>query len=259
METVMNFCGNDFIDMDAGTCKFDSALFKDLLEFAKSLPSDEEMENKGNDYWDAIMENYETQYRQNKTLLKESYFYDAHDIKYEMNGYFGETVSFVGFPSENGNGSFIYDTGTFAISAKSENIDGAWQFLRVYLGSDYQERKNGIYGYRNGMSVVKSIVKQNVMDQKERPFWEYGDGEKEYYDDTFWINGQEITVNVLTDQEANDVFDMICSVNRTGFNNESIMEIISDASTGMLEGSKSVDDVTAEIQNRVGLFLKENK
>ena len=54
-------------------------------------------------------------------------------------------------------------------------------------------------------------------------------------------------------------FDMICSVNRTGFNNESIMEIISDASTGMLEGSKSVDDVTAEIQNRVGLFLKENK
>ena len=259
MNQVMEFCGRDFVDVNTGKCNFDNKLFADLLEYAKTLPSEEENQSQDDEYWEEYWEKYYTQYRENRVLMMPREIGDLNEMKYQMKGMIGEAVSFVGFPTESGSGSFIRANISYAIADKSANKDGAWQFLRFFLTEDYQRNDNYTYGYSYGMPVLKSIVRESANKLMERPYWEDENGNKNYYDDTFYMNGESIILDPFTQAEADQLFDFICSVNKAGFFDENVTKIVNEEAGSFFSGSKSAKDVAAMIQNRVQLYVNENR
>ena len=258
LSVVMNYIGNDFFDVDTGKCNFDSKNFTEILEYAKTLPQSQDS-GYDEEYWQHYWETYQTQYRENRTLLMELYLSDFESMRYNVNGMMGEDVSYIGFPSDNGTGSVITLYNSYAIYAKSSNQDGAWKFLRTYLTEDYQKNEDYKYGYTGGLPVLKSLVRELVDKTMEKPYWTDENGEKHEYDDTFYINDQEIILQPFTKAQADTLYDFVCNVKTPSYYDENVMKIISEEVASFFSGSKSASDVANMIQNRVQLYVNENK
>lgn len=248
---IMTYSGSDFVDLETGKCNFNSQSFIDMLEYAKTLPAefpDEYWENYDYTY-------YESQYRENRTLLYDLYMNNISDCKYQIKGYIGEEVTFVGFPTEDSNGSVISSSGNmYMISAKSKHIDGAWQFVRQFLTEEYQ---NSDANY--SMPVLKSAFLERAKRATERSYWTDEDGNKQYYDDTWYINGEEIILEPFTQEEVDAICEFIYTVNRTDYYSEDIMNIITEEAEAFFTGQKSVQEVVDIIQSRAQIFVNENR
>ena len=95
LSTAITF--SNFVDYANATCNFDSPEFKAILETAKKYPAEIDYDALYNDnpnYW---MEQ-ETACRENRALLYSVYFNDFSTYTNTRDAYFGEDISFVGFP-----------------------------------------------------------------------------------------------------------------------------------------------------------------
>ena len=248
---MLSYGGQDFIDIETGKCNFNSQSFIDMLEYAKTLPTEYPQ-----DYWENYDYSYnESQYRENQALLYDLYIGNIRDCKYQIKGYIGEEISFVGFPTSDSNGSTINSGSyTFMISAKSGHKDGAWQFVRQFLTEEYQT-SNQLYD----MPVLKSACLSMAQEATERSYWTDEDGNKQYYDDTWYINGEEIVLEPFTQEEVDAICEFIYTVDRTAYYNEDIQNIITEEAEAFFSGQKSVQDVVDIIQSRAQVFVNENR
>jgi len=245
---MMTFGGNDFVDVSTGKCNFDSENFIDMLKYAATLP-----EQFDDSFYDDYYNNYESQFRDERTLLMQCYIYAMRDMTRNINGYFGEDVSFVGFPTQTGNGSVIQETSSFVLSAKSANLDAAWEFVRYYLTEEYQQELQW------ELPTLKSAFEKQLETAKEKPYYMDENGEKVEYDETFYINGEEIILEPLTDDQIQQLKDFILSVNKHYFYNEDITNIINEESAAFYAGQKTAEEVAKIIQNRVQVYVDENR
>ena len=259
LDLVMSYCGNDFVDLKTGKCDFDNQLFVDFLEYARTLPSDWQEKGYDDEYWDHYYENYQSQYRENRTLMQECFIGDPSNLKYQVKGLMGDAVAYIGFPSEKGNGSFIQLNNSYAISAKSSYQDGAWEFVRFFLTEDYQRNENYQYGYADGMSVYKSLAREAVNKITQKPYWTDENGKKVEYDDTFWFGGESVIMEPFTQAEADELFNFICSVSKPSYYDENVSKIVYEEAEAFFAGSKSAKDVAGMVQNRVQLYVNENR
>ena len=245
---IMQYCGTDFIDMATGKCSFNSQEFINMLEYAKTLPEEMEYDE---DYW----MNYESQYRQNRTFLMTTYIYSIKDMNYNINGFFGEDVSFIGFPNESKNGSVVTADNSYVLSSRSEDLEGAWEFVRYYLTEEYQNSEN--LDYR--LPVLKSAFMENTKTATEKPYYIDGDGNKVEYEETFYMNGENIPIEPMTQRQVDEIVAFIESVNRTQYYDEDVINIITEEVAPFFAGQKTAADVAGIIQNRVGLYISANR
>lgn len=250
MMMAMQYCGADFVDVETGKCAFDSDDFIAMMEFAKTLPEEIDWEELGDDYWSS----YESQYRDNRTLLLQMYIGYFDNLSYQLNGYLGEPFTFVGFPTESGNGAYINASTQMVLSAKSDNLDGAWDFVRYYLTDEYQES----LGW--GLSVNRRIFMEQAQKATRRPtYTDYETGEEVEYDQTMYINGEDIAIEPLTQEQLDQVIAYIETVNTGYYYNEDVMNIINEEMGAFYSGQKSARDTAAIIQSRAQLYVDENR
>ncbi len=250
LNTVLRFCGSQFVDFATGECKFNSQDFIDMLEYTKQFPAEI---NYDDDYW----MNYDwaaeqAKYREEKTLLYPSNFYNFQYFAEIFNGYFGEPISFVGFPTESGKGSYLMSSGTYVMSSKSANKKEAWEFLRYYLTDEYQKEVSYF-------PVRKDLFLEKSKEALSRPFWKDEDGNIEYYDNTFYLNGEEIVLEPLNQQQLDQAVNFISSVDNKYYSNEEIQKIIEEEAEAFFQNQKSASDVAAIIQSRVQLYVDETR
>lgn len=244
---VMQYCGSNFVDVDTGKCNFNSPDFIAMMEFAKSLPEEITYDE---DYW--MNYNWETMYREDRALLYEAYISRIADLNYVINGYFGEDVNFIGFPMEGGKGSVLYAGNSYCISAKSGNKDGAWEFLRYYLTDEYQE------SLTYGLPVQKDVFVEKAQEARNKPYYIDGDGNKQEYDETFWMNGESIPLDPMTQEQIDQVTNAVYSVDRVYYYNTDVMNIINEEMDYFFQDQKTAEDVAETIQRRVQVYVDEN-
>lgn len=246
---MMMYSGRDFVDVSTGKCAFDSDNFIKILEYAKTLP-----EELGEDYYtDEYWSNYESQYRENRTILMGTYISSMNNMSRYINGYFGEPVNFIGFPTDSGQGGVINGGNNFVLSSKSANIDGAWEFVRYYLTDEYQDNLE----YQ--IPVSKKAYDAWAAKGTEKPYYIDENGDKQEYDDTFYMNGEEIPLPVLTQEQVDDISAYIQSVNKLSYYNEDVLNILNEEAAAYFAGQKTAEDVAAIIQSRVQIYVNENR
>lgn len=252
MNLMMGFCGNDFVDVSTGKCNFDTDSFVAMLTYASGLPQEHP-----DDFWEDYWNNYESQFRENRTLLDNVTISNISDLNREINGVIGEDVSFVGFPTDGDNGSILRSGNvTYALSAKSKNLDGAWDFVRYYLTKDYQDQ---VQDQEYNLPVLRSSFEDNVNKATEKPYYLDENGNKVEYDETYYINGEEIVLPQMTKEQADKIVSFIESIHRSGYYNEAINNIINEEAGAYFAGQKSAKDVASVIQSRVQVYVNENR
>jgi ABC-type glycerol-3-phosphate transport system substrate-binding protein len=244
---AMRFLGNEFVDPKTGKCDFTSEEFRKLLTFAATLPDTIDYEEFDESYY----MDYQTQYINENTLLMITYLYSASGMKYTL-GEFGEEIEFLGFPGKEGGVSrLIYDEG-LAMSSKSAYQDGAWAFMKLIVSDKILEEYN--YGY---FSIRRDIFDKQFKEAMSRPYY-MENGEKIEYDDKKYINDEEIILPPLTQAQVDQFTSYVLSVTNLDYDNEKVLNIITEESEAFFAGQKTVEEVTGIIQSRVQVYVNEN-
>lgn len=251
MSMAMMYAGDQFMDLESGKCNFDSPEFIDLLNYIKTLPAEKDLQSDGD--WVGWSEDYETQWREDRTLLFGNTLYSVWEFHRQMKGYIGEDYAFVGYPSAPKQGSLINPLYDFAISSKSACKDGAWEFLRYYLTDEYQD------SIEWGLPLKEEALRNLAMKATEKPYWLDEAGNKIEYDDMFYIGGMEIPIEPMTEAEVEAILTFIKSVDRTMNYDTEISNIIDEEAAPFFEGQKPVEEVVKIIQSRVQIYVDENR
>ncbi|MCM1101680.1 MAG: extracellular solute-binding protein [Clostridium sp.] len=246
---MMRFCGSDFVDVSTGVCNFDSDSFIELLEFAKDLPQEMPEDYYEGDWYTT----YESQFREDRTLLSSAYISSVQDMVYTINGSFGEDVSYVGFPTSGGDGSVINVSTSYALSASSPNLETAWEFVRFYYTDEYQDTLEW------QLPITKKRFDELAEKATKKPTYEDGDGNIVEEDYTNWINGESIVIDPLTEEQLNKLKNFIGSVTKRAYYNDDISNIISEETEAFFQGQKSAKDVASIIQRRAQVYVDEHR
>ncbi len=148
---------------------------------------------------------------------------------YQLNGYLGGDYAFVGFPgsigenAEKGAGALIYGRNLMALSAVSENRQGAWDFARYYLTEEYQKN------LESSLPVNKQIFEEWAKEETLRPYTVDEKGKK------------------------------VESAAATPFEDVHVINIIGEEMDSYFSGQKTAEDTAAVIQSRVQIYVQENQ
>lgn len=242
----MNY--SEFLDLKTGKCDFNTPAFYELLEYAKQYPEEIDWESMDDNYW---MES-ETAIRDNKALLAYYTVGYFNNMAWTEQGNFGEEVALVGFPGSAGNTGAIYPYFQMAISNDCEHPEEAWQFMRQFY--TYEGQKEIDYGAPLNLKVMDERLEQ----AQQRPYWIDDDGNKVEYDETYWIGDQEIIIQPLSAERAQELKEYTLSVDKLYYYDSSISDIIAEEAAPFFAGQKTAEQAADIIQSRVQIYVNEN-
>lgn len=244
---AMEICGDNFIDYKTGKCNFTSDYFIELLEFANGFLNSMDMDSYFNDgFWDR----YRTMFADEDTLMLITYITDFSDIFYNEHEIFGEEITAVGFPTFSGSGAAFDVSGGFAISAKSKNQEGAWEFVRSLLTEDYQD------------GIEELPVRKSSLEKKaQKNMKEYDpNATRLTVIGSMWLGTSGYMIDdEPTQADIDKVMDIINSTTQINRYNYTVTEIVTEEAGAYFSGSKSAEAVAEMIQNRVQNYLDENQ
>lgn len=258
MEKVLEYRGRDFVDLKTGKCTFDSPEFIEVMQFAYTLPEERRYAFESGEG------EYELQYLKGRTLLKELHIWSFGQnvderLFYQLNGYLGGDYAFVGFPgsigenAEKGAGALIYGRNLMALSAVSENRQGAWDFARYYLTEEYQKN------LESSLPVNKQIFEEWAKEETLRPYTVDEKGKKVEYDLTLYRDGKEVVVSPLDQGQLEEMIALVESAAATPFEDVHVINIIGEEMGSYFSGQKTAEDTAAVIQSRVQIYVQENQ
>ena len=226
----------EHVDLKNNTCDFDNEKFIKLLEFINTLKS-----NVNN-------EDLTPKYFRNSDILMSLRHFDSvqeyHEFQ-DVNS--GESITFKGFPSESGISKIVTSQMGFSISEKSENKDGAWQFIRQFLLEDYQDN---IKNDNPGWPIKKSSL-QKYIDKKP------SDDDPYAPSPTVWVNDEGSQLQPITEEAKQKFMDYLQSPGALLSTNSKIMKIINEESSLFFNGESTSAEVAKAIQSKVKLYICE--
>ncbi len=244
MNQGLKFSGDKYIDWDERKCYFNNDSFIDFLEMANSLPVE-----YGDSAWDDFKD---TIYRDNEAIFDIYNIQSFNDYTYLRDAIFGEEISFIGFPNDMGvNYSTIEPEIRLAICTQCKDKDGAWEFLKSFLTEDFQD--NISYDF----PIRKSSLDKFAAKSMERPYY-MEKGKKVEYDNSVYINGTEVIIRPLTQEDVAKVTNFIKELKLISNSNNSVNEIINEGAAAFFSGQKSAREVADIIQSRLSIYVNEN-
>ena len=250
-----------FLNREKAECYFDSSEFKSLLQFANTFPEELDYENMDNRLEPLRIAD-------GSLLLVEAYISSFDDIPSYLAYFDGKDVSFIGYPTSQGNGTVMRLGSRYGISSKSQKKEGAWAFMEYLLSRDvlndwsfygFSSRKDVFEQQKEKATKVEYVLDENgepMLDENGEPIWQGGGGwsmSDEYGNEWYYEN------KPLTREEADMVDDLLQGA--TSLDNmldQELMNIVTEEAGSYFAGNKSVDEVAGIIQNRISLYLKEN-
>lgn len=265
---------SDFVDYENGTCNFDTPEFKAFLEYAKTLPKEIDYDKLYNDnpnYW---MDN-ENACRENRALFNNVYFYDFNSYKQTKDGYFGEDITFTGFPvtQTSSSGSILNTSSEIAISSKSKHKEGAWEFIKYVINNNISEEPVYIWDESKGEQVdtgkVAYVTSSNALPVLKDQLQKLGtqatvpntyidaDGKEVEQENIYYIGDQEVKISKITQAEVDMLIEYFETVTKMSRYDQSIVDIVNEETALFFDGTKSVDETASIIQSRASIYMSE--
>lgn len=252
-DSMLQYCftmsGSQFIDWDSGTCNFNSDGFIQMLEFIATFPEEVNWDAMPSDFWD----NYDSMWREGRVIANYASIGDLRNFNSIEKGTFGEEITMIGFPSSDGDGSVIWPSLRFALSAKSKNSEGAWEFLRTFLLDEYQ----GDLEYGFPLSI--KFLNEQVERAMERPYYTDEKNNKVEYDETAYINGVEVVISPITRERADEIVAQLYSFTQLYRADDTLLNIVREEAGPFFAGQKKAPEVASIIQSRVQIYVNENR
>ena len=167
---------------------------------------------------------------------------------------YGEPITFIGYPSNGGTGSYINVSSALGINSKAKAKEGAWEFIRTFILEDYQ---NGSEHW--SLPVLRSALDARFEEAMKQEYYEENGEQVKQAKTTWGYDDWEATIYAATQEEVDAVKALIDSVDGVMGSNDEIRNIISEEAAAFFEGQKSAKDVADVIQSRVKIYVNENR
>lgn len=242
---------DEFIDWETGKCSFEGEDFIRTLEFAAKFPEEPDYDEE---------EGISAKLRSDKILLMQGSVSSVQEYQM-MNGLFGEPIAYVGFPNNERKGNLIKTAGgCMGISAKSKNKEGAWEFIKSILSQEYQDsliQEHGGWGF----PIKKSSLEKQFDLDMTQDFYEDENGNQVEQAKTTWgYDDFQMEIYAATAEEVEAVRELLMSAQKLSGNvNEQMMNIITEETEAFFSGQKSAADTAGVIQNRIQIYVNENR
>lgn len=245
---------DSFVDWETGECTFDTDEFTQLLEFAKIFPAEFD--------WDAYYEGnggmYDDEYlriMQGRQMLASTYL---HDLSYYSlyKKAFGGDITAVGFPGSTSGTAFSPNTG-LAMSASCKNKEGAWEFMSVLLGDEYQQKNS-----YNGIPTNKKVLDEQIEELMKKEYYtDYETGEQvEQPKMTWWLDDDnQIQLFAMTQEDVDEIMELVNNTTRIYAYDDNLYEIIVEECAAFFAGQKTAADTAKNVQSRVSLYVNEQR
>ncbi len=276
--TVMGNCVSNnlsaFVDWQTGECSFDSESFVALLNFAKTFPAEFDWETYDSEHNGEYVDDA-TMMKNGQKLLSTAYLYSFEDYLYSMSQYAGEDITFVGYPSEDGTSNHLFSTSqTFAISTTCPARDVAWTFLSQLVREDYQSGDN-VWNFPVNQKAFDAKMQEamteeyqtdengnQVLDENGEPIkipktTYYTAAASSSTDAAAANDTGAVDIYALSQEQADQILDVISKTTRLSTYDESVMDIVNDESAAFFAGQATAEETASSIQNRVQLYVAE--
>ncbi len=169
-----------------------------------------------------------------------------------LTGLYEEDIAFIGYPDDNKNGHLIQSYNTLAISTGSQHKEIAWSFISTLLSKDSQMRMEESYHSAQGFSIRKDVLEIHfdwVMENSSSFFLATNSGGTATYR---FVPGD------VREEDIQKIRTLIQSADTVRTYSPEIDQIILDEAALYFDGTKSVSEVVAVIENRVRTYVLEN-
>ncbi len=250
------------IDYKNKTFTYDKAELVKLLEFVNQFEDepnweDENVQMENKNEWN----DYQTAMIKDKYLLYNTSISDFRSYHELLAGTFAnEPVTLVGYPSADGSGTRLSWAGsTFSIVSNSANKDACWKFIRQFLTEDYQSPSDDGNDYMWAFPVNQNAFDKLAENSKSPRFWiDPETGKKTEYDTTFWTGNKEVKIGDCTDEEIQQVKDLINSVkSATNYYDKGLYDICEEETGAFFKGDKSAEETADLMINRISIYIAE--
>ena len=253
--TLMSHMLDQYVDWEAGECHFDNDDFRGMVEFLKLFPAECDTGLKGQEIkkrivWDRL---------DGQQMLETVTFGELSDVQFD-NYCFNGGADYIGYPTADGSPgrSFVPLGSKLGMSSVCQNKEAAWEFMRKLILPRYG-RNTGLLraidmeqiricvnrrDYEDAIYMALKRAKMYKIDYHPVPPYSGGPEWRFYY----------------PVQEDADLYERVIATT-TGFYwpNEALSDVVWDAIAPCLAGDRSVEDTIDMVQNRVGLYVNEQR
>ena len=254
-----------FVDWSTGQCSFDSEDFISLLEFCNSFPLEYDWNNVDREEY----EDDNTRVMNGKQMLLNAGLYDLGDSLQMYEVVFNGDYSFIGFPQEDGSVGSSFSLGNgIAMSSTCKDKEGAWSFMREYLMPQYanvdEEYMIGGYNLSTNKADFEKMVemamkKEYQLDENGNQVLDENGQPIEVPKYTYGFNDLTVDVYATTQEQYDQFMALYNAIDSISTYDENIYNIVNEVAGGYFNGDKTVQDTAKQIQDRVTLYVNEQR
>lgn len=242
-----DICHSSLLDLEQGISRFDSGEFIRMLELCKKYGSNQELPRMEND-------EVVTRMREGKIAAQVVTIYDFLDFSRIMTNY-GEECHMVGMPVGEGSGTFVHPYSYFymAVNANTQHKEEVRKFINYLLSYEQQFTES------SGCSVRLDVLRDSVVIDADG---NYRVRETNSLGESSYIYLKIMDTNFLKPDETpwlEEFMDFVENCQPTPDTPKAISNILYDELAGYFEGNRSAEETAQTIQNRVQLYLDEQK
>lgn len=253
LKQMIMISSNELLDWDQKTCHFETGTFEEILKLAKQYGSNSSQISL-EDKVPALIDN-RLLFVETPLAIEDIYMYSEA---------LGEDMTVVASPFAKHLGANLYSTmPQLGIIAKSSRADGAWQFVRRFFTSQYQDISDDDSFLQSGYTGFP--VRKDCMENLLQRFTATEDYEKngKWYtalkpnDYSISWDGYDIEVGPLGKSEEELLRELLANASWKQGIDSTIQDIIMEESKAYFDGEKDAEAVAKIIQNRVSIYMNE--
>ena len=240
---------DQYVDWESAQCAFDSNDFRNTLEFLNYFPSSFDTalapEQLGDELFWRLADGRQMLEPIRIGLLKDMPYYDT---------YFDGGASYIGYPTADGSfgGTFIIHGSKLAMSSSCQDKEAAWEFIRQLILKNYDEN-----------SMEKAHRNQQVRIPINRKDYELGNNvdlsSKSVAPRSTFTGGPTYDVATAAEKDLQHFEALINNTTQIYWPNDSLSDIVWEALGPYFAGDKTMDETIALLQDRVRLYVNEQK
>lgn len=248
LQTMLALNLNEYVDWATGECSFNSQDFIDMLDFLKMFPEEFTYDDPGTGPYELMSDG--------RQLLLQYDLRDFVDYQTCIVSTKGEAV-FKGYPTAEGVGNVLsYADSPLCISTACKAPEEAWRFISSLLDEDSDEIE-----YFSGLPInARAYDAAEAEAMKKETYKDEETGEvKEWPRRTVGWGDFTVDIYAMTKEEAQALRELINSTDRSTAYDKNVMNIVSEELQSFFSGAKSAEDTARLIQDRVGIYVNEQR
>ena len=215
--------------------------------------------------WDEY-ESDEARISEGKQLLTRLYLGSFDDIA-RTEVQFGGNLTYIGFPTASGVGSYLNVNSGYGISSNCADKEAAWQFLRGFMTEKGLENQNYYWGFPANRNLLEKQLKEAMTVEYEKD----ENGNYKLDPETgervpiarggAWIEGMDepIAYYAVTQEQADKLMEVINTATKLYSQNTAVLNIITEQTDAFFAGQKTAEEVGKLVQGKMSIYVNEQR